>query len=137
VGLLAAMLMAHPQPQAILAQTPGPPNMVLILSDDQRSTTLKYESTVWGELFTHGVKFNNAIVPNSLCCPSRASILTGKFSHSTGIYTNTPPLGGAPMFGPSSTLATWLHDAGYHTGMFGKYLNEYEFAQGIPPGWDD
>jgi arylsulfatase A-like enzyme len=72
---------------------------------------------------------------NSLCCPSRASFLTGEYSHSTGIYTEAPPNGGYRKFRDSSTLATWLHADGYHTGLFGKYLNGYT-GTSIPPGWD-
>jgi arylsulfatase A-like enzyme len=95
--------------------------------------------TVQRELVGRGVSFSEAIVPVSLCCPSRASILTGRYSHSTGIYRQVPPYGGMPSFDDHSTLATWLDDAGYTTGFFGKYLDVYQsaaLAGYVPAGWD-
>src|SRR5262249_129442 len=82
--------------------------------------------------FTHGY------VTTALCCPSRTSILTGQYSHDTGVHDNSPPDGGAEVFDDSSTLATWLHDAGYRTGFIGKYLNGYaSLSPCIPPGYDE
>ena len=62
---------------------------------------------------------------------------TGLYPHSTGVYSNDPNGldGGFPAFDDRSTIATWLHGAGYHTGLFGKYLNGYE-TEYVPPGWD-
>jgi arylsulfatase A-like enzyme len=112
-----------------------PPNVVLLLTDDMRWDTLRYMPIVRRVLGRHGVTFTNAYVVNPRCCPSRSSILTGLYSHSTGIYTNVGPDGGFPGFDDRSTIATWLHDAGYHTGLFGKYLNHYQSTY-VPPGWD-
>jgi arylsulfatase A-like enzyme len=82
------------------------------------------------------------------CCPSRATILRGQYAHNTGIWTVSPPRGGFAVFHRNglerSTIATWLDDAGYRTGLFGKYLNGYHngYPLGprdprfIPPGWD-
>ncbi len=115
------------------------PNIVLILTDDQRWDTLWSMPVVRRLLVDHGVTFTNAFVTNSDCCPSRSTILTGNYSHTTGIYVNRPPHGGAVDFhrygDDRSTIATWLHDAGYHTGLVGKYLNGYH-GRFIPPGWD-
>jgi arylsulfatase A-like enzyme len=86
-----------------------------------------------------GRRYENAFVPFSVCCPSRASILTGNNAHSHGVWGNKLPIGGAARFNDSSTLATWLDDAGYRTGLFGKYMNRYgEDIPGtyVPPGWD-
>jgi arylsulfatase A-like enzyme len=114
------------------------PNIVLILTDDQRFDTLWAMPQVQSLLVDHGITFKNAFVTNSFCCPSRATILTGNFSHTTGIYGNMPPHGGAPDFrkygDDRSTIATWLQGAGYDTGLFGKYLNDYAGPY-IPPGW--
>jgi arylsulfatase A-like enzyme len=114
------------------------PNIVLILTDDQRFDTLWAMPQVQQLLVRHGITFKNSFVTNSFCCPSRATILTGNFSHTTGIYGNVPPHGGAPDFhkygDDRSTIATWLHGAGYDTGLFGKYLNDYH-GPFIPPGW--
>src|SRR5437899_2416644 len=110
------------------AETQAKPNIVLILTDDQRWNTLWAMPNVRRLLQNQGVTFTNGFVVNSLCCPSRASILTGKYSHSTHVYGNAPPNGGFPSFDDRSTVATWLHDAGYTTGLIGKYLNGYKGA---------
>jgi arylsulfatase A-like enzyme len=117
------------------------PNIVFILTDDQTWNSLRAMPFVEDKLVRHGVQFTKAFVVNSLCCPSRASILTGQYSHSTGVYTNKPPTGGFPAFHPheGSTIATWLHRVGYRTGLVGKYLNYYGKAGRsgyVPPGWD-
>lgn len=114
---------------------PGAPNIVLILTDDQRWDTLGAMPAVQELLVEKGVSFENAFVVNSLCCPSRATILTGKYSHSTGVYLNGGPHGGFQSFKDPSTIATWLDAAGYDTGLFGKYLNRYGNTY-VPPGWD-
>jgi arylsulfatase A-like enzyme len=115
------------------------PNIVVLLTDDQRWDTLSYMPNVQSELMNHGVTFSNAFVENPLCCPSRSSFLTGNDSHTTGVYGNNPPNGGFESFQDGSTLATWLHDAGYRTALVGKYLNNYESTRGmyVPPGWTD
>jgi arylsulfatase A-like enzyme len=122
---------------------PGPvetnrPNIIFILTDDQRWDELSVMPTVQRELVGHGVTFTNSFVVNPACCPSRASILTGDYSHTTGIYKNNPPDGGFESFKDSSTVATWLHGAGYRTALVGKYLNGYSVSRArfIPPGWD-
>jgi arylsulfatase A-like enzyme len=118
-----------------------PPNIVLILTDDQRWDTLRYMPHVRADLMSKGMTFANAFVSNPLCCPSRSTILTGNYSHTTGVYTNSLPNGGWPAFhdggAEASTIAMWLHDAGYHTSLLGKYLNHYGTHNAfVPPGWD-
>jgi arylsulfatase A-like enzyme len=113
------------------------PNVLLIVTDDQRWDTLGYMPTVSKELVDKGVTFENAFVVNPVCCPSRASILTGKWSHTHGVWGIAGPHGGFHIFDDTSTLATWLAAAGYHTGLFGKYLNGYQSADYVPPGWDE
>jgi len=118
--------------------TTGRTNVVVILTDDQRWDTLWAMPNVQKLLVKHGATFADSFVSDALCCPSRASILTGNYAHTTGVYDNRPPYGGAPKFrargDDRSTIATWLHAAGYDTGLFGKYLNSYE--GGVPPGWN-
>lgn len=97
-----------------------------------------------------GTTFANAFVSNSLCCPSRATYLTGQYVHNHAVIHNHPPLGGVFAFDDSNTVATWLRLGGYRTGYVGKYLNYYgqvdvnhdgRFNAAdltyVPPGWDD
>jgi arylsulfatase A-like enzyme len=83
------------------------------------------------------VVFDNAFVPNPACCPSRTTILTGDYSHTTGVYGNFGPYGGFGAFDDRHTIATDLRRAGYRTGLVGKYLNGYgrDDFDYIPPGW--
>jgi len=126
-----------PARSAQAAPPADPPSVVVIYSDDQRFDTLWAMPTVQDKLAARGITFSNAFVPNPLCCPSRASLLTGRYSHSNGVWNNVPPYGGFDAFDDSETLATWLQGAGYTTGLFGKYLNRYwSHADYVPPGWD-
>jgi arylsulfatase A-like enzyme len=113
---------------------------VFVLTDDQRWDSLGYMDTVQRDLVGHGVNFSNAFVVNPMCCPSRASILSGQWSHTTGVFKNSPPDGGFVTFEPheTNTIATTLQAAGYRTGMIGKYLNGYDELEAghVPPGWD-
>src|SRR5262249_27028287 len=111
---------------------PLQPNIILILTDDQRAdtTTSEFMPKLNDELLSAGVNFPNGFASNPVCCPSRSTILTGQYAHTHGVLTNDQgdpqhPTGGAWAFSDGSTVATWLQTAGYHTGLFGKYLNEY------------
>ena len=117
--------------------TAGQPDIILILTDDQRFDTLWAMPTVRSQLVAKGVSFSNGYVSNPVCCPSRSSTLTGQYSHTTRVYTNHPkePFGGFPAFDDRSTVATWLQQAGYRTALMGKYLNGYRDSY-VPPGWD-
>lgn len=112
------------------------PSIVLILTDDQRWDTLWAMPNVRRHLVDRGVNFTNSFVVNPVCCPSRASTLTGKYPHSTGVWGNRPPHGGFLRFRDESTIATWLQAQGYQTALFGKYLNGYAGTTYVPPGWD-
>jgi arylsulfatase A-like enzyme len=131
---------ARTAPRAAQVTDPRP-NIVLILSDDQRWDEMGTMPIVDSQIVDKGVSFTNSFVVNPLCCPSRTTILTGKYSHSTRVYWNRMPHGGFPSFEgqEGSTIATWLHDAGYQTGLVGKYLNLYTPADipHVPAGWDD
>jgi N-acetylglucosamine-6-sulfatase len=81
------------------------------------------------------IRFSHAYFNVSLCCPSRATILSGRYDTHTHVQTN----GNGPLFDESSTVATWLQTAGYHTGFYGKYLNNWPYGRPLytPLGWDD
>ena len=140
MALAAAVAVSTRSVSADLSDAPrARPNIVLIVTDDQRWDTMRGMPIVQRELMDRGVTFTNAFVSNPLCCPSRASILTGNYSHSTGVYRQRPPFGAFPWFQDDSTLATWLNGAGYHTGLFGKYIDAYQhdaLTGYVPPGWD-
>ena len=127
---------------------PPRPNIVLILSDDQRFDTIGLTHskdgvtpvmpTVLSEIVGKGVSFDNSFVTTALCAPSRSSLLTGKYSHTTGVHDNGGSDGGFQAFNDASTVAVWMKAAGYHTGLYGKYINGYnKAAPYIPPGWDE
>jgi N-acetylglucosamine-6-sulfatase len=115
------------------------PNLVLIVTDDQWADTLDVMPNVRNLLGDHGVTFTNAFATTPVCCPSRASLLTGQYARHHGVLDNEPPDGGVQSFRDTETLAVWLQEAGYRTSLSGKYLNGYErFERGyVPPGWDD
>lgn len=112
------------------------PNVIVVLTDDQRADT--FEVMPWLRRQLSGedswISFRNAFANTPLCCPSRASLLTGRYARHTGVLDN----GDGGHLDESSTLATWLHEAGYRTGLVGKYLNRYPFGRlpYVPPGWD-
>lgn len=117
----------------LAAQPSQRPNLILILTDDQQWVSIDYMPKLQNYFVQQGIKFTNSFVTTSICCPSRSSILTGLYAHNHRVLHND---GGFDVFDDSSTLATWLHDAGYRTGLVGKYLNGYSGTY-IPPGWDD
>jgi N-acetylglucosamine-6-sulfatase len=121
-----------------------PPNVVLIVTDDLAASdldpdTLEHMPNVRA-LMEEGTTFEESFVSNSLCCPSRATILRGQYAHNHQVLHNQPPLGGAERFrfsgADGSTMATWLKERGYGTAFFGKYLNGYASTY-VPPGWDE
>src|SRR5262245_1037864 len=141
VGSAALLTLALTAPSHMAgAQTTPPPNFVFILTDDQSVGTLSGMANVTA-LAQAGTRFNNAIISNPLCCPSRTAILTGLYSHDSGVYTNgdgNDPHGGFPVFTANDdedrTFALALQQVGYTTGLFGKYLNHYDGSS--QPGWD-
>jgi len=72
------------------------PSFVFILTDDQDLLLNSMSSmpAVRSLIAEQGLSFTNDYVPLSLCCPSRASILTGEHTHNHQVYTVTPPDGG-------------------------------------------
>jgi N-acetylglucosamine-6-sulfatase len=116
------------------------PNIVFILADDMRKDDLKYMPKTLSVLRDKGMSFSNAFVSNALCCPTRATIMRGQYSHNTGVWTNKGSSGGLQAYrnkgNEKDNMATRLDAAGYRTGLFGKYLNGYPGTTDEPPGWD-
>lgn len=117
-----------------VAPNPLRPNIVLVLSDDQRWDTLVYMPETWARIAGEGILFQNAFATTPSCSPSRASIHTGQIARRHGVIAN----GWEPAFDQSSTLAPALAKAGYVNGYFGKYMNEAEkLGPTVPPGWHE
>ena len=148
-GPVGAALAPTPSPAASASITSArdaaePPNVLLVLTDDQRAGTLVGMPNVMRELVDQGTTYPNAFVPTSWCCPSRASLLSGKFAHNTGVWENASSSAWGAWAAFSSggeeadTIATRLQESGYRTGLFGKYLNDATKAgeEHLPPGWD-
>jgi arylsulfatase A-like enzyme len=84
----------------------------------------------------HGTTFLNSFVSHPLCCPSRATMLTGQYGHNHDIRHNSGPNGGFKNMDWSEHIGLWLQRAGYHTAHIGKTLNGYSGNDQLPPGWD-
>jgi N-acetylglucosamine-6-sulfatase len=119
-------------------QTAPRPNILFVMTDDQPKDTMIAMPEVRTRVRDMGMSLKNAYVSESLCCPSRASILRGQYPHNTGVERDGPPNGGVQTFREngkeSSTIVTLLSDSGYATGLVGKYMNGYD-ASYTPPGW--
>jgi N-acetylglucosamine-6-sulfatase len=116
------------------------PNVVVIESDDQTLESMRVMDNVNSLIGDQGATFKNSFVNYSLCCPSRATFLTGQYAHNHRVLSNEAPNGGFDRFEAlhgDNNLAVWLQAAGYYTGMIGKYLNGYSENSPVPPGWSD
>ena len=98
-----------------------PPNILLIVSDDQPFYTANYTPAILNEIFAKGTTFSDAFISTSLCCPSRASILTGLYAHNHGVIDNNVPLTNTTFFEAIKDNANL--DDNYRTALVGKYLN--------------
>ncbi|MGN6609793.1 MAG: sulfatase family protein [Jatrophihabitans sp.] len=138
-----------PADRPALPATPDRPNIVFVLTDDLSSELLRWMPAVQA-LERRGTTFRDYIVSDSLCCPSRTSIFTGNYPHTTGVVRNVGADGGLNAYlahgDGTATFATALRAAGYRTAFMGKYLNGYEpgTPQGpaadpayVPSGWDE
>jgi N-acetylglucosamine-6-sulfatase len=94
-------------------------NFLIIIADDQRADTMApYMPITQREVFDRGIQFSRAYISTPECCPSRSSIYTGKYPSGHGVRQNSYPL-----FQP--TIFEELSQAGYYTGLLGKYLNSW------------
>jgi arylsulfatase A-like enzyme len=137
IGLIAGALVASTS----LSTLPGPtgeaqstaraqttqPNFVIIVTDDQRAG-LEMMPATQRLLAAKGVTFTNAYTTTPFCCPARASIMTGRYAHNTDVHTGAD----ARKLDQTTTLQYYLRNAGYHTAMFGKYLNSWSVSVDVP-----
>jgi arylsulfatase A-like enzyme len=104
------------------------PNVLIFLTDDQRATeTMDVLPGVKKWFKKRGRLFPRSFVTTPLCCPSRASIFTGQYAHNHGIRTNA-----SRGLDQKSTIQRYLQEAGYRTGIFGKYLNSWDIEDKPP-----
>jgi N-acetylglucosamine-6-sulfatase len=158
IPLLVLLASASLLPVRVVpASASSQPNVVIIMTDDQRWDTMQFMPRMQKILGGFpSITYTNGFVPNALCCPSRTSTLTGDYSHTTGVFANTgtfgvggggggfdsftpPPVGfSTSQANDQHTMATDFKGAGYRTGLVGKYLNGYpeNHYTYVPPGWD-
>ncbi len=123
---------------AAATTTQAQPNIILITTDDQTIDQLRhrYMPNALEKIAGKGTLFTNGIVTTPLCCPSRASMITGDYAHNHGVLSNSYAL----LRDKDNVLPVWLRQAGYRTAHVGKFLNAYEKSvpdpTDIAPGWD-
>lgn len=127
--LLSLLLLAVTEPSA-----PSRPNILLILTDDQTEESMRVMEKTLRLLGDEGTTFRNSFVSYPMCCPSRATLLTGQYAHNHQVLGNRSPEGGYHRLQHSNTLPVWLQEAGYQTAHVGKYLNGYAGPK-LPQGW--
>jgi N-acetylglucosamine-6-sulfatase len=140
IALLVACALVASAEAPARPRTPERPNVVVFMTDDQTLEELRAMPIVRRLIGARGATFENGIVSFPLCCPSRASFLTGQYAHNHGVLDNKEPWGGYYAFRDQwNTLPVWLQQAGYTTMLVGRYLNRYGELNPaeIPPGWDE
>ena len=115
------------------------PNVLVVMTDDMAQSDLKVMPNVKKLLVKKGTTFDDAVDSFPLCCPSRATFITGQYAHNHGVVGNFHPFGWYGMADRENILPAWIDDAGYRTAMIGKWLNGYGAldAHGeVPAGFD-
>ncbi len=114
------------------------PNVVVVMSDDQTLEEMRFMPKTERLIGEAGATFPTTVTNWPLCCPSRATFMTGQYAHNHGVLGNKEPQGGFAHLDTEHTLPVWLQRSGYYTIHIGKFLNGYESSGvGVPPGWSD
>jgi arylsulfatase A-like enzyme len=129
-GALASAVEAGAAPPAPKAEEELP-NIIIIVTDDQRSGTLDVMPSTKRWFKRGGTSFNNAFATTPLCCPSRASIFTGRYAHNHRVRRNIS----TSNLNHNTTIQRYLQDAGYRTALFGKFLTGFS-VENDPPHFD-
>jgi arylsulfatase A-like enzyme len=146
IEVTAAVRVDAGKPVRASAKRTQRPNVLMIMVDDMRTDELQWMPNVQELIGKEGVTFTNGFAGYPLCCPARASVLTGLYPHNHGVWSHEPPWGFTSLQ-DRDTAPVWLQRAGYHTTYLGKYLNGYgnepepgrttgTSTQYVPPGWD-
>ncbi|MEV0189995.1 sulfatase [Kitasatospora purpeofusca] len=122
----AALQLAAAAPAA--AAGAGRPNILLIVTDDQPKQTEWATPQTVDWIAGHGVRFTRGHVTTPLCAPSRSSVFSGRYAHNHGVRNN----GASHSLDQHTTVQRYLREAGYRTGLFGKYLNSWTLADNPP-----
>jgi len=128
VAVAAARGAGRPADRAAPADRP---NVLLIVTDDARAETLQAMPRTRRWIAGAGVTYTNGFATTPSCCPSRASIFSGRYVHNHGVLRQQ--LG--DRLDQRTTLASELREAGYATAMAGKFLNRWPLER-PPPGFD-
>ncbi|MGH2955637.1 MAG: sulfatase family protein [Solirubrobacterales bacterium] len=125
------------------AESAALPNVVFFLTDDQTASEMAVMPNTQLLIGNQGVSFTRAYASYPLCCPARATLLSGRYMHNHGVRGNLDPLGGWSRFVPSepSALPARIRERGYYNVHVGKYMNGYTATTVprlyTPPGWDE
>lgn len=104
------------------------PNVLIIVTDDQRPDTMEFMPRTERLFGRKGVRFERAFATTPLCCPFRASLMTGQYAHNSGVRRNGDTLN----LNHDHTLQRYLYEGGYRTALLGKFLNSWRLEDPPP-----
>ena len=122
---------AHPASQL---QTPGAPNILFIITDDQPADSMSVMPDTMRIFGAGGTRFTNFYDDTPLCCPSRGSFWNGQYAHNHGVKTNGDPTA-EENYPQWTAIQSYLKNAGYRTALVGKYWNKWPLRT-APPNYD-
>lgn len=142
VATATAVIVPVTAPTAPASPRPAPrattdrPNIVLVLLDDARTDEMRFLPKTRKLITQHGRTFTQLIAAHPLCCPARATLVTGQYGQNNGVESNKGPWGGNhALRDPDNNIGVWLKRAGYDTAYYGKFLNGYKPSSPRPKGW--